>query len=48
MALKLWLVVGGDDKIMADHWWSCVVAAKLWLIVDGCGKLWMFVGGGTK
>ena len=30
-----WLVMGGCAKIMAGCRWFRVVAAKLWLVVDG-------------
>ena len=36
---KLWLVVGGGDKIIADRGWSWAVATKLWLVVGGRGWL---------
>lgn len=37
--------MGGDSKIMAGLGWSWVVAAKLWLVVGGCGWFWMVAGG---
>ena len=31
VAVKLWLLVGVGDEIMAVRGWSWLVAAKLWL-----------------
>ena len=46
------MVVGGAGKIMAGRGQSCVVVAKFWFAVRGCGwlsvvqaKLWMVVDG---
>ena len=33
--MKLWLVVGGGAEIMGGGGWSWVVAARLWLVVNG-------------
>ena len=37
VTIKLWLVVGGDGKIMARSGWSWVVGMKLWLVVAARG-----------
>ena len=37
---EIWLVVGGGSEIMGVGGWSRVVAAKLWLVVNGHG--WSF------
>ena len=37
VAVKLWLLVGVGDEIMAVRGWSWLVAAKLWAVVGGRG-----------
>ena len=52
VGVKLWLVVGGGDKIMADRgwWWqnytwSSVIVGGGSKIMAGRGCLWMVVAG---
>ena len=47
VAVKLWLAVGGGDKIIAGRRWLWVGAAILWPVVGGCYWSWIVVGGRT-
>ena len=38
--VKLWLIVGGGGELMPSRGWLWVVAAKLWLVVDGREWSW--------
>ena len=44
---KLSLFMGSGDLIMVDRGWSWLVAAKLWLVVGGCGWSRLVVAGHT-
>ena len=41
VVIKLWPIVGDGSEIMPGRGLSCVVAAKLWLVVAGRGWSWL-------
>ena len=47
VAVKLWLAVGGGDKIIASRRWLWVGAAISWPVVGSCYWSWIVVGGRT-